>query len=82
MGPYIEGLRAWLLERGYTPGGIKQILTRPAHRRRPVRPAGGVRPLAVVRDADSVLRPIERFLDQLPDRDRGFPEGRAATIGA
>lgn len=27
MGPYVEGLRAWLLERGYTPGSIKLILT-------------------------------------------------------
>jgi site-specific recombinase XerD len=27
MGPYVEGLWAWLLERGYTPGSIKQILT-------------------------------------------------------
>jgi hypothetical protein len=27
MGPYIEGLRARLLERSYTPGSIKQILT-------------------------------------------------------
>jgi hypothetical protein len=27
MGTYIEGLRAWLLERGYTPGSIKLILT-------------------------------------------------------
>jgi site-specific recombinase XerD len=27
MGPYIEGLRGWLLERGYTPGGIKHVLT-------------------------------------------------------
>jgi hypothetical protein len=27
MGPYVDGLRAWLLERGYTPGSIKQILT-------------------------------------------------------
>lgn len=27
MGMHIEGLRAWLLERGYTPGGIKPILT-------------------------------------------------------
>lgn len=27
MGPYIDGLRAWLLERGYTPGSIKQVLT-------------------------------------------------------
>jgi hypothetical protein len=27
MGPYIDGLRGWLLERGYTPGSIKQILT-------------------------------------------------------
>jgi hypothetical protein len=24
---YIDGLRAWFLERGYTPGSIKQILT-------------------------------------------------------
>jgi hypothetical protein len=27
MGMYIDGLRAWLLERGYTPGSIKHILT-------------------------------------------------------
>jgi site-specific recombinase XerD len=27
MGPYIESLRAWLLERGYTPGSIKHVLT-------------------------------------------------------
>jgi hypothetical protein len=27
MGPYIESLRARLLERGYTPGSTKQILT-------------------------------------------------------
>jgi hypothetical protein len=27
MGPYIEGLRVWLLERGYTPGSTKYVLT-------------------------------------------------------
>ncbi|QSB12837.1 tyrosine-type recombinase/integrase [Natronosporangium hydrolyticum] len=27
MGPYIESLRAWLLERGYAPGSIKHVLT-------------------------------------------------------
>jgi site-specific recombinase XerD len=27
MGAYIDGLRAWLLERGYTPGSIKHVLT-------------------------------------------------------
>jgi site-specific recombinase XerD len=27
MGPYIEGLRAWLLERGYTPSSLKHVLT-------------------------------------------------------
>jgi hypothetical protein len=26
MGPYIEGPRAWLLERGYTPGSTKYVL--------------------------------------------------------
>jgi integrase len=27
MGMHIDGLRAWLLERGYTPGSIKHVLT-------------------------------------------------------
>jgi hypothetical protein len=27
MGMYIDGLRVWLLERGYTPGSIKHIFT-------------------------------------------------------
>jgi site-specific recombinase XerD len=27
MGPYIDGLRAWLLERGYTPSSVKHVLT-------------------------------------------------------
>jgi hypothetical protein len=27
MGPYIESLHAWLLERGYRPGRIKHVLT-------------------------------------------------------
>lgn len=27
MGPYVDGLRSWLLERGYTPGSIKHVLT-------------------------------------------------------
>jgi len=29
MGMHIEGLRAWLLERGYTPGSTKYVLNRP-----------------------------------------------------
>jgi pimeloyl-ACP methyl ester carboxylesterase len=35
-------------------------------------------------DADSVLAPVEQFLDELPERERGrgFSEGRPAIIGA
>jgi len=27
MGPHFDGLRSWLLERGYTPGSIKHVRT-------------------------------------------------------
>ncbi|MGD9526542.1 alpha/beta fold hydrolase [Pseudonocardia sp.] len=31
-------------------------------------------------DSESVLRPVEAFLDALRPRSRGFPEGRSATL--